>query len=73
MGEGFVIYRDKCSPSCERIGVECETQESFGLLQSEVIIVMTRDELMQMRLAVSLAAVEFPKQQIFQDFLGATD
>jgi hypothetical protein len=53
--------------------MECEFEDSYGLLQNEVTIVMTRDELQQMRVAISLAQVYLPQQGILRDFLGATD
>lgn len=53
--------------------MECEFQDSYGLLENEVTIVMTRDELKQMRLAASLAVIHLPQQRILDDFLGATD
>ena len=53
--------------------MECEFQDSYGLLESEVTLVMTRDELQQLRLAVSLAQIHLPDYDIFRDFLGATD
>mgnify|MGYP007089741616 CR=1 FL=1 len=53
--------------------MECEFEDSYGLLENEVTIVMTRDELLQMRMAVSLAQAHLPQQGILRDFLGATD
>lgn len=53
--------------------MECEFEDSYGLLQSEVTLVMSRDELHQLRMAVSLAAVHLPEQDILRTFLGATD
>lgn len=53
--------------------MECEFQDSYGLLENEVTLVMSRDELNQLRMAVSLAAVHLPGQEILQTFLGATD
>lgn len=53
--------------------MECEFQDSYGLLESEVTLVMSRDELHQLRVAISLAQIHLPEQSIFRDFLGATD
>lgn len=53
--------------------MECEFQDSYGLLENEVTLVMTRDELHQLRLAASLAQAYLPNQSILRDFLGATD
>lgn len=53
--------------------MECEFQDSYGLLENEVTIVMSRDELQQLRIAISLAQVHLPSQGVLRDFLGATD
>lgn len=53
--------------------MECEFQDSYGLLENEVTLVMSRDELQQLRLAVSIAHIHLPNYDIFRDFLGATD
>ena len=53
--------------------MECEFQDSYGLLENEVTLVMSRDELQQLRVAISLAQIHLPNQNIFRDFLGATD
>lgn len=53
--------------------MECEFEDSMGLLQNEVTLVMSRDELSQLRFAASLAIVHLPNQTILQTFLGATD
>lgn len=53
--------------------MECEFQDSYGLLENEVTLVMSRDELHQLRVAISLAQAYLPQQNIFRDFLGSTD
>lgn len=53
--------------------MECEFQDSYGLLENEVTLVMSRDELHQLRVAISLAQIHLPNQNIFRDFLGSTD
>ena len=53
--------------------MECEFQDSYGLLENEVTLVMSRDELHQLRMAISLAQAYLPNQNILRDFLGATD
>lgn len=53
--------------------MECEFEDSYGLLENEVTLVMSRDELKQLRMAISLAVVHLPGQPILEDFLGATD
>lgn len=53
--------------------MECEFEDSYGLLENEVTLVMSRDELHQLRIAISLAQMYLPDQGIFRDFLGATD
>lgn len=55
------------------ISMECEFQDSYGFLENEVTLVMSRDELRQLRVAISLAQIHLPNQNIFRDFLGATD
>ena len=55
------------------IGMECEFQDSYGFLENEVTLVMSRDELHQLRVAISLAQIHLPNQNIFRDFLGSTD
>lgn len=53
--------------------MECEFQDSYGFLENEVTIVMSRDELHQLRIAISLAQAHLPTQGILRDFLGMTD
>lgn len=53
--------------------MQCEFEDSYGLLENEVTLVMTRDELHQLRMAASLAQVYLPSHGILRDFLGATD
>lgn len=55
------------------VSMECEFQDSYGFLENEVTLVMSRDELHQLRVAISLAQIHLPDQNIFRDFLGATD
>ena len=57
----------------ERQHMECEFQDSYGFLENEVTLVMSRDELRQLRLSASLAQVYLPNHDILRDFLGATD
>lgn len=53
--------------------MECEFQDSYGFLENEVTLVMSRDELRQLRLALSLAQMYLPGHGIIRDFLGSTD
>lgn len=53
--------------------MECEFQDSYGLLENEVTIVMSRDELRQLRCAAAVAQVHIPHHDILRDFLVATD
>lgn len=55
--------------------MEVETQESFGLLENDVIIAMTRQELNDLRLLLSLARhyLHPSTSAVGDDFLQATD
>jgi len=53
--------------------VECELQESYGFLENEVTLVMSRDELQQLRIALSMAQMYLPSHGILSEFLDATD
>lgn len=72
-GEGrFVSTLDAAAVSPGG-GMECEFEDSYGLLENEVTLVMSRDELQQLRLAISIAHIHLPTYDIFRDFLGSTD
>lgn len=55
--------------------MEVETQESFGLLENDVIIAMTRQELNDLRLLLSLARYYLHPalSEVGDEFLQATD
>jgi hypothetical protein len=53
--------------------MEIEYQDSFGMLEHDVIIALSRDELHQLRLACSLAKFYLPQFSILEDFLVLTD
>jgi hypothetical protein len=55
--------------------MEAEFQDSFGLLENEVIIAMTRDELRRLRVMISLGQhyLHPAFSAIGREFLNATD
>jgi hypothetical protein len=53
--------------------MDIEYQDSFGMLEHDVIIALSRDELHQLRLATSLAKFYLPQFAILEDFLVLTD
>ena len=53
--------------------MECEVINSNGLLEHEAVLAMTRDELMQLRFAASMAHAHGFSQPILQTLLAVTD
>lgn len=53
--------------------MDIERLDTGGLVEHEVAILMSNDELAQMRLAASLALFYLPSYSILDDFLDSTE
>lgn len=53
--------------------MELDRIDSHGIIENDIAIFMSSDELNQLRLASSLALFYLPEHTIFDEFLEATE